>query len=121
MDLHLKNHVVVVTGGASGIGLATALAFASEGARVAVWDLGPASTQEAELVPIVADVTSESAIDLAITQTVKVLGPIDHLVHANDGGNHHIPMDMLQREVQIVGRAELFQQQAGDLTTVLRR
>ena len=40
MDMHLKNRVVVITGGASGIGLACARAFAAEWAGIALWDLG---------------------------------------------------------------------------------
>jgi 3-oxoacyl-[acyl-carrier protein] reductase len=39
IDTGLKNKVVVVTGGAAGIGKGTALAFAAEGCRVAVWDV----------------------------------------------------------------------------------
>lgn len=35
----LRNKVVIVTGGACGIGRATALRFAQEGARIAVWDI----------------------------------------------------------------------------------
>jgi sorbitol-6-phosphate 2-dehydrogenase len=38
MDLKLKNKVAVVTGGASGIGLATARLFATEGANLFLWD-----------------------------------------------------------------------------------
>ena len=38
MDLKLKNKVAVVTGGASGIGLATAKLFADEGANLFLWD-----------------------------------------------------------------------------------
>ena len=39
----LKDRVAVITGGASGIGLATARRFAAEGARVVIADLDPAS------------------------------------------------------------------------------
>ena len=39
MDLHLKNHTVVITGGASGIGLAVAKLFTEEGSLVHIWDL----------------------------------------------------------------------------------
>jgi NAD(P)-dependent dehydrogenase (short-subunit alcohol dehydrogenase family) len=49
MDLtqRLKDRVAIVTGGASGIGLATARRFAAEGARVVIADLDPASGQQA--------------------------------------------------------------------------
>jgi 2-hydroxycyclohexanecarboxyl-CoA dehydrogenase len=82
MDLHLKNHVVVVTGGASGIGLATAQAFTSEGARVAIWDLQKSSVEVSGSVQVVTDITSETSIQAALDETVRALGPVDHVVHA---------------------------------------
>ena len=49
MDLtqRLKDRVAVITGGASGIGLATARRFAAEGARVVIADLDPATGERA--------------------------------------------------------------------------
>jgi NAD(P)-dependent dehydrogenase (short-subunit alcohol dehydrogenase family) len=82
MDLHLKDHVVAVTGGASGIGLATAQAFAAEGARVAIWDVQKSSGNVAGFLQVVTDITVESSIGAALDQTVKSLGAVDHLVHA---------------------------------------
>lgn len=91
MDLNLNGRVVVVTGGASGIGRATAAAFAGEGAHVAIWDLGDAAAAVANeirapfpvrAVGVPADVTDEDAVAAAVERTVAELGPIDHLVHA---------------------------------------
>jgi NAD(P)-dependent dehydrogenase (short-subunit alcohol dehydrogenase family) len=82
MDLHLKNHVVVVTGGASGIGSATAQAFAAEGARVAIWDVQKPAGEVSGFLQVVADITSGPSIQAAIEETIPALGPIDHLIHA---------------------------------------
>ena len=91
MDLNLKGHRAVVTGGASGIGRAVARAFAAEGADVALWDLGDAATVAAEeiarefgvrAVALPADVADEEAVVAAVERTVAALGPVDHLVHA---------------------------------------
>jgi 2-hydroxycyclohexanecarboxyl-CoA dehydrogenase len=91
MDLHLANHVVVVTGGANGIGRSTALAFAREGARVGIWDLDETAArtvaQEAAQLGarsfgVEADVARDASVRAAFATTVERLGPIDHLVHA---------------------------------------
>ena len=78
MDLHLTDHVVVVTGGASGIGRAVATAFRGEGAHVAVWDADPPDDPRALRV----DVTDFAAVVEALRRTEAALGPVDHLVHA---------------------------------------
>jgi 2-hydroxycyclohexanecarboxyl-CoA dehydrogenase len=91
MDLKLKDHVVVVTGGASGIGRATAQAFAAEGARVAILDRGddtqPVASEismkySVRTLGLTADVTDENALSTAANRVIEGLGPIDHVVHA---------------------------------------
>ncbi|WP_210506947.1 SDR family NAD(P)-dependent oxidoreductase [Naasia sp. SYSU D00057] len=70
----------VVTGGASGIGLATALAFADRGARVAVLDLNPEGLDE-RLTGFVADVSDRASVDAAIAQVGEAFGGIDIVVN----------------------------------------
>jgi 2-hydroxycyclohexanecarboxyl-CoA dehydrogenase len=78
LDLQLTNHVAVVVGGASGIGLAAAKLFAAEGAKVAVWDQVP--TPDAFCVSL--DVVDEAAVREAMSKTLAQFGRVDHLVHA---------------------------------------
>lgn len=91
MNLNLQDAVAVVTGGASGIGRATAACFAAEGARVAVWDVSPdvanvaaqlAESSQAMVIGCVVDVTATGSIQSALQQTESQLGPVAHLVHA---------------------------------------
>ncbi|MDY0908207.1 SDR family oxidoreductase [Microbacterium sp. CFBP9034] len=70
----------VVTGGASGIGLATALAFAERGASVAVLDLDPSSVRE-PLLGVVADVRDRASVSRAVEEVVARFGGIDILVN----------------------------------------
>ena len=49
MDLNLKDKVVIVTGGAAGIGRATAERFTAEGAKVVVWDVPGVDVTKSEL------------------------------------------------------------------------
>jgi NAD(P)-dependent dehydrogenase (short-subunit alcohol dehydrogenase family) len=67
----------VVTGGGSGIGLATARLLADRGARVAVLDLKPGT----EFTGLSADVTDDVSVRLAIDTAAESLGGIDILVN----------------------------------------
>jgi NAD(P)-dependent dehydrogenase (short-subunit alcohol dehydrogenase family) len=87
--MEIQGKVVVVTGGASGIGAALAERFAREGARgVVIADLDERATQAAasELgaVGVTADVTSDDDVARLIAAAEDAFGPID-LFCANAG------------------------------------
>lgn len=90
MDLHLTGRRVIVTGGSSGIGRATALAFAAEGASVAIISRdegGIAGTLERAarsghvIHTALADVTDDPRLTSAVASQVGTLGGLDALVH----------------------------------------
>lgn len=95
MELNLKDHVVVITGGASGIGRATAEQFQSEGAQVSIWDLQSPGDDAFDFQQV--DITSAEAIDRAISETTSRFGHLDHLVHAAaiGSGKFGFPFDNL--------------------------
>ena len=95
MDLDLKSHVVVITGGSSGIGHATAQQFLSEGAKVVVWDV---QSPENDLVSFQhVDITSAEDVAQAMSATISEFGRIDHLIHAAaiGSGKFGFPFDNL--------------------------
>ncbi len=69
MDLKLKGKVAVITGGAAGIGRATASRFEAEGAHAIVWDLPE------------VDVTKQESIDRALKDVLARHGRVDVLVN----------------------------------------
>jgi NAD(P)-dependent dehydrogenase (short-subunit alcohol dehydrogenase family) len=77
----LRDRVAVVTGGGSGIGLATARRFAAEGARVVVVDLnaevGEAAAAEVGGECLVADVADEAAVRALFDGVVERHGRLD--------------------------------------------
>ena len=84
--------VVIVTGGASGIGLACAQVLAETGYRIAIWDIDTDKAEFAasriiqeigsEVIGLGVDVAKLDQIDSAIQSTRAKLGKISSLVHA---------------------------------------
>jgi len=88
--MDVRNAVAIVTGGASGLGLASARKLAAAGARVVIVDLAssPGAEMAAELggAFAVADVTDEASMKAAV-DLAESLGPVRVLVHcAGRGG-----------------------------------
>src|SRR3954451_4146632 len=86
MDLRLNEARVLITAGASGIGLATARAFVQEGARVHVCDvdrraLDALGTSDATLTRSVCDVADRASVVQLFDDALSAMGGLDVLVN----------------------------------------
>jgi NAD(P)-dependent dehydrogenase (short-subunit alcohol dehydrogenase family) len=83
--MQLKDMAAIVTGGASGLGAATARRLAAQGAKVAVCDLNAklAESVAAEIkgAAIVCDVSDAASAEAAVAQATKAHGPARVLVN----------------------------------------
>jgi 3-oxoacyl-[acyl-carrier protein] reductase len=87
--MRLKDKVAIITGGAQGIGLATARKFLEEGARVAIADVRPGALDGAlrELgadgaaAGYTVDVTNREAVDAMVEKVRERFGRVDVLVN----------------------------------------
>jgi NAD(P)-dependent dehydrogenase (short-subunit alcohol dehydrogenase family) len=83
--MQLKDQAAIVTGGASGLGAATARKLAAQGAKVAVFDLNAKLAEEVaaeiEGTAVVCDVSDAAAAEAGIAQASKAHGPARVLVN----------------------------------------
>ena len=96
MDLHLKNKVVLITGGSKGIGAAAVRAFAAEGARVVIASRGPAEgkalAKETGGLYLEADLSTEEACQMVFLETMTAYAQVDVLVN-NAGYNDGVDLE----------------------------
>ncbi|WP_217585832.1 2,4-dienoyl-CoA reductase [Lentibacillus saliphilus] len=92
----MKNEVVIVTGGSSGMGKAMAKRFAEEGANVVITGRDEGRLHEAkhemdqtatgQIITVQMDVRKPEDVDRMVQTTIEQFGTIDHLVN-NAAGN----------------------------------
>jgi NAD(P)-dependent dehydrogenase (short-subunit alcohol dehydrogenase family) len=92
MDTGLQDRTVVITGAASGIGRATAEAFAAEGARVALLDRDAAALQEVgaavnggAAATVEGDLSTRAGVERALDEAMEALGGAPDVLVNNVG------------------------------------
>ncbi|KAH2923473.1 hypothetical protein KXW73_001100 [Aspergillus fumigatus] len=95
--------VVVVTGSASGMGLATATSLASSGAHLALWDINSSKLKEiaksfkaqysGKILAQTVDVSDRSAVKAALIEAQHHLGPINAIANFAGTGGHQLGME----------------------------
>jgi len=104
MDLGLRDKIVLVTGGAKGIGAATVKAFLAEGSKVVLVDrdadegsaLSKSSGSKVSFIE--ADLTNLKSCKEAVEQTVSMFGGLDVLVN-NAGFNDGLGLETSPEDV----------------------
>jgi NAD(P)-dependent dehydrogenase (short-subunit alcohol dehydrogenase family) len=95
MEFELDGNAALVTASTSGLGLASAEAFAAEGANVTLCGRDPDRLDEAhetvaeagsgEVLAVQADITDPDDIENLVSETVEAFGGLDHLVTSAGG------------------------------------
>ena len=96
-DTDFSGQVVLITGGASGIGYACAEGFAKRGAKVAIADLKAEQAEAAAAqlgdghIGLGGDVSSEEVADQLVSDTVDKLGRLDVLINCAGMSDSFLP------------------------------
>jgi len=119
MDLHIRNKVAIVTGGASGIGEKTAEFFVQEGVKVLVADVSKERIGKTvsilgggggDVKGFCCDVTDEKMVSQMVNQAVTHFGTVDFLVNSAGVGGAMKPLETAARgewqqilEINLIG------------------
>jgi len=113
--MQIKDKVAIVTGGASGLGLATARRLVEEGARVALWDLnGDQAAQAAyglgdAAIGLAVDVSDAAAAEAGLARTLEAFGAIHFCINCAGvatggraiGRDGPLPLEKFARTIEI--------------------
>jgi NAD(P)-dependent dehydrogenase (short-subunit alcohol dehydrogenase family) len=130
--MQIPNHTFLVTGAGSGLGAATADAFASAGANIAAVDVSDDSlaslvaSHGGRVAPCVADVTEEKQVQAAIELAIKQFGALHGVVHCagilqvsrilTRQGPHDVDVFRRVVEVNLLGTFNVIRLSAGAMS-----
>ena len=113
-QIDLKGRVVVITGGARGIGYAVAQRALRSGAAVALWDVDAERLERSakelselgKVAAVTVDQTKEAEIDAAVSKTLAAHGAIDALINCagitgGNGTTWELEPDMWRRVIDV--------------------
>jgi NAD(P)-dependent dehydrogenase (short-subunit alcohol dehydrogenase family) len=108
MNISFENKVALVTGAGSGLGLATAKAFAQSGASVVLADLNDEATRSAtaelaaqghKALAIHCDIADDAQVEAMVERIVAAFGRLDAAY--NNAGVQNIVAELLTRPEKI--------------------